>query len=289
MVSKRDLHIFNYCICFIDLLGIADELSGHTVVPEFANEREKQTFEASVARSVGRIRNLQERANQLVEASRAYSETSIINKSIPEEQRDAWEQLSATNHIQQRWSDGLVYFSNLGDQQIKCPVNSVYELIVLAGAMHLQGLSIQQPLRGAIDISWATEIVPGEIYGAAVANAYMLESQVAQYPRIVVSERVVGYLESWVKADGVDVFTENNKSLAEKCLSYLVQDMDGQWIVHVLGDNFRADITTTTHSEIYRKSLAYIVSQLEKFRAESNTKLALRYSALYEYFKEHKP
>ncbi len=151
------------------------------------------------------------------------------------------------------------------------------------------GLATRRPIRGAIDVAWGVEIRPGELYGAAVARAYELESIYAQYPRIVVSPRVVAFLQAHKNNQEQDVYSANNRGLAELCLGMLAQDVDGIWILHYLGDQFRHAVTHRHHNELYSKARQFVEEQLQLHQRAANSKLAFRYSHLLLYFDAHRP
>ena len=139
-----------------------------------------------------------------------------------------------------------------------------------------------------MDISWGVELYPGEIYGAAVANAYELESEIAQYPRIVVGERVVEYLKTHSLNPESDIYSEFNRSLAEICLGMIAIDFDGNYILDYLGTGFKESITKTKHDQLYKLALQFVNEQLEYWRKMNNTKLSMRYNHLSAYFQSHK-
>jgi len=188
----------------------------------------------------------------------------------------------------QRWSDGLVSFVSLGDPDIKCPLNGVFNIFATAGSLCFMGLASGNPIRGAIDVAWGVELQPGELYGAAVARAYEIESVYAQYPRIVVGPRAIGFLEAHKNNKENDVYSGNNRALAELCLSMLAQDVDGLWILHYLGEEFRQAVTYRHHDEFYSRAWKYVEEQLRMHQKSGSSKLAFRYSHLQDYFAAHK-
>jgi hypothetical protein len=173
----------------------------------------------------------------------------------------------------------------LGDKEIKCPVNGVFALLALSGVIALLGLGRKRPIRGAIEIAWGAELHPGELYGPVVARAYELESDIAQYPRIVVGAETYRFLRMWSEINEQDHFSQANRNLARRCLSMLYQDEDGRLIVHYLGEAFRDWIGKMP--ELYSLAKAFVIEQFEKHQRELNTKLAFRYANLLRYFLAH--
>lgn len=197
--------------------------------------------------------------------------------------RSGHQEINCATFPQQTAEEGL------GDTTIKCPVNSVQEIFKTAGYFCLLGLARHRPVRGAIEIAWGVEIRPGELYGPAVSRAYELESEVAQYPRIVVGPVAITFLEAHRMSAGDDPIGRVGRLWAQQCLDMLVQDDDGNWIIHYLGEIFQTTVTLNYHGFLYGKAREFIVQQLEEHRKLRNSKLAFRYSQLLAYFDAHMP
>lgn len=288
-MSKKEWVAYNYCIGFIDLLGQREEYKDEGLLPQFASEEERKAFNQKIKSTIGAIFSLQKDAESMIKVSSTPNPER--KKTVPPEIHDTYDKMMQTRIKSQRWSDGLVFFACLGDPDIKCPVNGPFNLFGLAGSMCLLGLAKKRPIRGAIDIAWGVELHNGELYGAAVAKAYELESYVAQYPRIVVSDRTIDFLEAHHKNMDNNIYSKCNRQLAEMCLNMIAEDVDGNFIIHYLGDSFREYISKDLHNDLYNKAIGFINSQFEnhrrlKYNKESN-KLSFRYSHLLSYFTAH--
>lgn len=281
--------VHNYCISFIDLLGQRDALQGQGLLPVFKTEEDHQRFIGTLKDSIGAILKLQDRAEDMLSEGQGERPESLYRASLSTEHKAVWDEMLRARVTTQRWSDGLVSFVCLGDQDIKCPLNGIFNVFGSAGSLCLMGLASRRPIRGAIDIAWGVEIRPGELYGAAVARAYELESIFAQYPRIVVGPRVIAFLQAHKNNKEQDVYSANNRALAELCLGLLAQDADGIWILHYLGNQFRQAVTHRHHDEFYSKARQFVEEQLQIHQRSANSKLAFRYSHLLLYFDAHRP
>lgn len=285
--APEQWNAYNYLISFIDLLGQRDALKGQGLLPIFKTEEDHKQFISTLKDSIGAILRLQVRADDMLREGQRNRPESPFRASLSDEQKVLWDEMSRARVTTQKWSDGLVSFVCLGDKNIKCPLNSVFNVLGSAGSLCFMGLASRRPLRGAIDVAWGVEIQPGELYGAAVARAYELESTYAQYPRIVIGSRVVAFLEAHKNNQEQDVYSENNRALAELCLGMLARDADGSWILHYLGDQFRQAVTHKHHSELYGKARKFVEEQLQLHQETANSKLAFRYSHLLSYFEAH--
>lgn len=287
--SEGPLQAGNYCVSFIDLLGQRKALEGQGLLPAFETEAERSELNATLRKSVGAILKLQKQAEEMLQPLLSPRQDSPFRAALPPEHHALWDEMHITRVKTQRWSDGLVSFLCLGDKDVKCRMNGVFGLFSLAGTLCFLGLASRNPIRGAIDVAWGVELHPGELYGAAVARAYELESGVAQYPRIVVGAEAVKLLKVHHANTGEDFYSQNDKSLAGLCLDMLLQDVDGNWIVHYLGEGFQKAISHDHHTEIYTAAKKFVFEQLMAHNATKNTKLALRYSHLLHYFEAHPP
>jgi hypothetical protein len=284
--SDSPLVLGNYAVCFIDLLGQRDALRGQHLLPKAESEEEKQQLIAIIKESVGSIAALQRHALEMIRSSEP-NPTSPLRAQLSPEQQKTWDEMQRTKVTTQNWSDGLMLFSNLGDSEVKCQMNNVYRLFTLAGALCFIGLASRRPLRGAIEVAWGVELNPGELYGAAVARAYELESEVADYPRIVVGPELIRFIDIQAANPGTSQHDQVNKALAAICTSMLVQDADGHWLVHYLGRAFADGVSQASHADLYQKALAYIRDQISTHQSKKNGKLAFRYVHLHQYFAAH--
>jgi hypothetical protein len=282
MNEREPLNIGNYCVSFIDLLGQRLEYKNEGRLPNFKSAEEKEQFIDKLRSTIGRIENLQLTSNKFLTAALEYK--SPLREKLPSRVKTVFDEAREVRLKQQRWSDGLVYFVSLMEGEVKCPMSGVYTLLVTSGSLCFLGLAGKLPLRGSVDIAWAAELHERELYGAAVAKAYELESQVAQYPRIVVGPRVVEYLITNVQSPASDIYTECSRGLAKMSYSMLDVDSDGYHYVNYLGDAFHRAVTGDLHQELYEDSLKFIQQQGKKWRDERNTVLSLRYQHLLSYF-----
>ena len=135
--------ISNYCVCFIDILGQRHALKDQGLLPAFSTDEERAAFLDIAKKCIGPIVALQDQAETMVRAAVDPRESEFRTK-LQEEHRAIWDEMQKTRVTKQHWSDGLVSFVSLGDREIKCPMNAVYSLFVLAGSLCLIGLASQR-------------------------------------------------------------------------------------------------------------------------------------------------
>ncbi len=284
-MKEKSKKISNYCACFIDLLGQRDLYKGEGLVPIFKNETERKAFSEKYHKTVGVIITLQRDAEKFVNS--LYKTQKLIG-SIPKNQRALFNEMRYCKPKQQRWSDGLLYFISLNPSENKHPIIAIFVVLSLSGFLSYFGLARGFPIRGSVDISWGIELHEKELYGAIIANAYELESEIAQYPRIIISLRTINYLKNFLQEKNTDIVAQNNRRLSKMCLEMIEKDTDGNYFLNYLGEGFQKHIPKEQNVFLYQSALKYINEQLLKHQNECNTKLAFRYSLLRDYFLKYK-
>jgi hypothetical protein len=285
----REWVAHNYCVAFIDLLGQRDAMRGQGLLKLMESDDELKAFHDVLRNSIGAIIKLQERAEDLLAPVLKKNLDSPRRAALSKDQHEIWDEMNLTRIKTQRWSDGLMTYVSLGDIDIKCRMNGVFNVFNLAATLCLLGLATGRPIRGAIEIAWGVELNHNELYGPAVARAYELESEIAQYPRIVIGSETVRLLEAHAANPAEDVFSKTDRELATLCLDMLIQDIDGYWILHYLGERFQFVVTHGQHIELYGAARKFVLSQLVTHQTQRNTKLAFRYAQLLQYFDSHEP
>lgn len=279
--STDEFAAYNYCLSFINILGQREMFKGDGCLPDASST----VLEEKLRRTVGRVIALRKRALEMVSGIVDAHPDCEFRLRLGQKERLVWDEMQKTRIRTQHWSDGLASYVCLGDQDVCCPMNSLYGLFMSAGAFCLTGLAMGQPVRGAIELAWGIEIHPGELHGPVVAQAYELESQIAQVPRIVIGQRVLQLLEGHAWTTGDDAFTRLNRQLAQLCLRMVGKDIDGVPTLHYLGQEFRDSVSKAEHGRLYRDALTFIESERSRFRDSGDQKLALRYGLLELYFK----
>ena len=281
------IHFSDYAVGFVDLLGQKDEYRNQNLLPRFDSPQDEEVFKQKARKTIGAIYELQNASRTFLDT--ALNPKSLIREWLPEEGKAIHDQMRITALKIQMWSDGVVYFSSLGDTNVKVPMNALFNIIAAIGSLCFLGLATKHPVRGGLEIAWGTELTPNNLYGCAVAKAYELESEIAQYPRIVVGPYFINRLQAYSNNSNSDTFAKLNKVYADACLQLLLQDVDGHFIIHYLGNTFQKDFSSAIHQKLYDDALRFIHTSLDKFRLEKNTKLSMRYMLLLNYFEDHRP
>jgi hypothetical protein len=106
----------------------------------------------------------------------------------------------------------------------------------------------------------------GVVFGEAMVDAYHLESQVANFPRIVVSPRVL------------EIKSERDLLANKRCS--LLEDEDGQSHLNYMSQILK-DVREAERSDVFERASAHITSVVDRF--EASPKL----QAKWRWFLEH--
>ena len=163
------------------------------------------------------------------------------------------------------------------------PTAGIYRLFLANSSAFLVMLSKEISLRGAIDIGKGLEHrLNGydELYGAALSNPYYLESNVANYPRIVIGKKLYDYLYG-VSIVSVGEQSTDNIRFAKECLNFTKRDSDGEYILDYL---YVCSCHLNGFDKLFLMANRFIDTSLIKFNNEHKQKEYLKYKSLKKYF-----
>ena len=280
------VNLANYCACFIDLLGQKKAMEGESLLPDFDTPEQYEALIRRVKSSVGKIVGAHKHAESMLNAMQ---EVRDPPGPLNPEQLAMWRSLRADSIVTQRWSDGLMVYTCLGTVPIYTQVNSIYAQFCLAGTMCLVGLAAKGPMRGGIDIAWGVELNKNELYGPVVANAYILESECASFPRIVVGEQVDHYLTAIAQQPGDDIPTRVAREMARRCRRMVTRDEKGVLFLDYLSPCFEEGVTAARIDLLWERARGFIESERVTHTTSGDEKLAGRYRRLADYFDSRPP
>lgn len=286
--ESSDIPFANYAVAFIDVLGQEKDLLKYQLVPDPDDNKKVADFNEVIKNTYGVIYKLRKAFNKFYYAYKS----SHKDVEIPDDRIEVYYKMRETDIGIQYLADGLVFHSYLLDETVKVPMNNIWGMIAACGCLCLLQLASKHPIRGGIDIGWAGHLQKDELYGGGIARAHFLENEVAQYPRIVVSEDLLKYLKAMQMNPAQDMYAETNRRIAESCPALLTRDVDGYIIVDYLGQEFKEGIAGSIDISLIHKAYEYIMEQQsenhEKSTAEKR-KLFARYSVLRNYFESRLP
>jgi hypothetical protein len=299
--KKQTVHYCAYLVAFFDILGQRDKMSRITLPPLIENEDTIDKFKQDVLRL---HRNVQAFRNFFSKALNSFAQGGIENNEIPEQAKPLISKLREHPITYRTFADSVIVHIRLKGDEIQYAGRSMYGVLGAAAVTFNSCMAMGVPIRGGIDLGFAMNIGPDEIYGPALASAYHLENKVAAYPRIVVGHTLVSYLKKLSDSSPTtDTDIEKaNHLLAKKSLNLMTVDDDGNMIVDHLGDyirNILQEILVT--ADVVSKAYDFACSEYKKYRIVRNEApsigngdalkrcalLADRYELLIKYFKKH--
>ena len=166
------------------------------------------------------------------------------------------------------------------------PSRAVYDALAACSSLMLVQLAGRRPIRGGIDVGAGIE-VDGEFFGAALVKAYELESHRAKYPRVVVGDTLVGYLQSAERTPGESLEERCARELTRGALSYIRRDSDGEWILDYAGSQPQKDVLSNVPGAIVLQQARRFAHEyragLRERTDDDGRKLFERYSQLVRY------
>ena len=297
-VIQKD-QIRYYFVLLLDILGQKEQLKKwEQLSPDLAVTAKMRE---GLQNSLGRVLALRKGFLKFFGSMEEGSKASGIRKSIasrlpPGSERDRYRALSRCIPKLLHFSDMLVAYSSAaagptGDWNIMGLARMLGSVCCLIPSL----LELRIPIRGGICIGTAVEADDIGFYGPALAEAHYLESEVAGYPRIVVSPALRDFIRSQPPENNgpVDQYVRLGFEL---CQSMIADDTDGWTVVDYLGNGSRnllagnnllaqaqrqavAQATTFVADECQRLTLAATAEP-----SETMAKLAARYSRLQHYF-----
>jgi hypothetical protein len=168
---------------------------------------------------------------------------------------------------------------------------SVFSALSAAAIMMLTALASKHALRGGIDVGLATEISPGEIYGTALERAYVLESQRAQYPRIVIGTELSRYLSVALVRFETDASPTGKiaTAIVQKIMKLISTDTDGERILDYLAPILAELLKAGEAKIMIQPSYDFIVAEYQRLHSVGDEKLGQRYDLLRRYFESRLP
>ena len=285
-----------YIIALIDVLGQKTLLEKHRYLTETVEGRASLT----TARGLAEFRRVQDDTyNRVLELRRVFEKALMEfqkktvdsrhkNKLSPEDQAKIDDIAKPMSY--QFFSDTIIIYAPLESRdEVKMRYRIAATFFACMGTMFIS-FGRGTFFRGGVEIGIGTEFPKkGGIYGLALNDAYYLENEVANYPRIVVGKKLVGLVQGKErKASYNKFFTGLNNRLDGFCNSSIAKDKDGNYIVDFLGRLF-ADICMNTPG---RKNEEYICEGVKSIADQYNRyfnkdqKLSQRYELLKDYYFE---
>ncbi len=284
--KNQKLDYGHYAVAFMDLLGQQDFLRNLHSVPNLDNPQEVDTIKKHLENTYGAVTTMRKLFNTSFEA---FSKRNTDLSKLTTDQRIKFKELTNNPIKFQSFSDSVVIFMPLRTDTAKLPMRGIFGILGAAATVFTCSLANGHPIRGGIDVGLGMEITENEIYGPALSRAYTLESKIANYPRIIVGNELLRYLEITRDQEPIDETAIVAKKTAEDCIKCLAEDDDGHLFIDYLGEFYRDMFGEIIDVSIIQKAYFHVMDFAAKYQKEKKSKLAFRYTLLRNYFENRLP
>jgi hypothetical protein len=284
----RDRHLQNYVVAFLDLLDQKDRLRKLDRLPE--SQEELDAAISTLRGTLGVVLDIRSKLRGFVE--KHTSVTLDDDSRVPPERRHLAKITLRMHYF--GLADSTVLAVPLGYPEAPHEVHTAIRAVLAAvGAMMLDALSLERPLRGGIALGPGIQVEPdgGEVYGPGPVEAYFLECRKAEYPRVVVSAPLKEFLEATVKEDPEGDEAHLAQTMARNSLAKLGVDSDGLPILDWLGPGFStpAFVNDSKLRASVERAFAFARGERDRFTVCGNEKLVGRYDNLLRYMETRLP
>jgi len=182
------------------------------------------------------------------------------------------------------FGDTVVLYAKLADDHVS-NVGLLTHVFHGLAAMFLDLLASGHPLRGAICVAFGGCMQQNDLYGPAIYEAHQLESRVALYPRLIVGDGTVSYLDDVLGLKGTELSDDVSRDIAKDLRSMVSRDVDGYWVLDYLGETHRRLVGADRIQVAVAKAWEFVSERARSFQSTRETKLAFRYQSVIAYFR----
>lgn len=281
MAEKRGFTLGTYVVCIIDVLGQKARLATWGNLP--FDGTLTPDYQQALKKTVGTVLAFQETFERYF-AGMQRGNTPTWPGRISEKDQAFLKRLKSCRLKVQQFSDTFVFYSPLANEHGDLSTVQLFQILGACCTAMLVSLAAHVPVRGGIALGPGIEIDEGRFYGPALAEAHHIESEVAQFPRVVVSDHVLQYLRFVRDNASSSTVAAAMERLAGGCRGVLVQDDDRKWIVDYMGATMREHFGQDSKfaacaSEAYQ----FVRAEERRLIREKNNKLVDRYHKLRQY------
>lgn len=279
-MNTKLTHFGFYLVAFADLLGQKSVLSDFDKRMSPGNEILESELIEKIQTSFGVVEKFKEGFKSF------FDQFLKVNKNtgLPDEAQKVFENIRKSNLKFQRFSDSVILYFPLFDKDFPVPTNSIYAVLCSLAVQSILNLSQKHPIRGGVDIGFGGE-VDEHFYGPGLFRAYHLESDIANYPRIVVGNRLIEYLYEFQKKSFANFYEQINDKMAKDCLRLIEKDSKGVSYIDLFSPSLVKMSRDIGHIGIYNEAQNFVQKCLEDFK--NNPKLLAKYEPLEKYFKKN--
>lgn len=294
-MALKNLKVSWHAFAFIDVLGQSEELAKFQRLPLDQDLANNPEFLALLKTTYKRVHDLHDRIDTTMQSFR-----NGIGGGVAPEHREYWKKLTSYKTTVTHFSDGILLDLPLVLEKEVLTAHGIVGLIACCANIMILELAAKTPLRGGLDVGHGAQVGFNVSYGPGIAGAHYLESSVAQYPRIVIGQEALRYLHACETmtteqaketafVTKPDLYAALTRSAAEVAKGLILQDVDGNAIVHYLSPFVLNGLPNDVARMLVRAAYDFVKEQAEHRRQLRDSKLAFRYAHLLAYFQHSLP
>jgi hypothetical protein len=284
-VSEMSVNVGYFVVGLLDILNQRQTLQSWSKLPEGPDAGAKLI--GLMGPTVGTVVEVRRLFVQYVHEFNSESLSEEQLATLPAPQRAEFEEIRRTVFGIQTFSDSVALFAPIHHLRQIPVLRDVFCILSGLGYLQVMLLAGKVVVRGAVEMGSAARLSENEIYGPVLASAHHLESEIADYPRVVVGRELVAFLQSITTEPAADPLWQFSKSIATHCLGMIYLDEDGIYAVDGVGLAFETVDQEPSNKDAIVRARAFVQEELLRFQQEGNQKLALRYARLRRCFDRH--
>lgn len=269
-----------YIVGFLDVLGQREKLRQLRRLPK--DDADLENTIKQLRETAGYVMRLRE---ILADYFLRFKTPGLLLAGLPPEAQGEL-RAARTVPIYRGFSDSFIMTASLasGKDENCSAMTAVFGTIAACTMLPFIALSMGRPVRGGIDVGLGLDITTDEIYGPALERAHHLESQLANYPCVLVGDELWNYL-SWAEVQkAASPLGRVAVALASKSKEFITTDADGRRMLDFLGQYIVQNIQPDDRRELIKRVADYITEQEHAAQSAKNEKFMLRYEKLRAYF-----
>ena len=281
-----------FCLAYLDILGQKEAFldnDEYIDTPSYQTKvgdtKFRERLQVAHKNTVMQVERLRETFDDLIKKSKEYVQNSNSPTGIDKNEFDKYKTYNLKHNF---FSDSILIFTQISSLTVendKALLTNIHRLFAACEILMFVSLYLKKPLRGSVEVGLGVKLDDNTIYGPVMCRAHELESKTACYPRIVIGDELLHFLEG--QRDNQDNYS---RTMAESCLKRTKIDFDGIRIHDYAGRVTREEYSKGgfDNSEFHNPAIQFAKEEYERFKKIPNQKLADRYSRLLNYLIESK-
>ena len=277
MKSSERTTVRRYVAAWIDVLNQKEGLKKLNELP--VSEADLEAYIQTLKETVGVV-DLYRRCFPTAFASIDRGADQAAQED-PRSVSTAVRKLESADIMSLAFSDTMLYWAPVDEESSQLGIAAVHKMFL--GLSIVMGLTLSRGLacRGGIDVGWASDFFPDQIYGPLLTQVYRLESREACWPRLVAGEPLVNLIQNRCCQQELTLRDNVRRTISNLCRDLICRAPDDVWMLDYLGAGARAQIQMM--GDLIQPIRKFVHQELKRFRSACDKKLTSRYEQLHKY------